>query len=58
MLENLPIVTSLASHFSLNDVQSAFHNLMNMDKHTWMMVGYASYLYVIMDSPNKARRRR
>ena len=56
MIENLPIVTSLASHFSLSDVQNTLHNLINMDKHTWMAVGYASYLYVIMDAPNKRRR--
>lgn len=57
MIENLPIATSMMSHISLSDVQNVLHNLMNMDKHTWMMVGYASYLYTILDAPNKSRRR-
>ena len=57
MLENLPIATGMMSHFSLADVQNMLQNLINMDKHTWMMVGYATYIYTILDAPNKSRRR-
>lgn len=44
--------------FDIQEVISFLRNLSQMDQATMISVGYACYLYIVMDAPNHATSRR
>jgi hypothetical protein len=67
MYETLPIATTYIDTFSLGSITAYIQSLVSthlgmsfgMNQETMAMLGYATYLYVIMDAGNgKGRRRR